>query len=276
MQIAIQGANGSFHHQAALELHPDVEILSCDTFADVFNAVLRGTVDKGLVAIENNLHGSINEVYRLLERHDIWITHDIRLRINQNLIGHEDVTLEELAQDPTTRVLSQGPALAQVEQWLDANLPSAHREETHDTALSVRMVMENAVTHNVAVAGEFAARTHNGYIIAANIQDDPDNFTRFILFQKDKVAIEGATQASLILKTDHAAGSLLRALQVFAECEANLTKLDSHPIPGDNRHYAFYIDYELPEQQEDLLSALAAQGCEVKLLGEYVSVARTD
>jgi prephenate dehydratase len=272
MRVAIQGANGSFHHQAAMQLGPTDDILSCDTFAQVFGAVMRGTADKGLVAIENNLHGSINEVYRLLERHDVWITNDIRMRIDQNLIGHPDVTLEELAQDPNTRVLSQAPALAQVELWLDEHLPSSHREETHDTALSVRMVMENAVTHNVAVAGAFAAETHNGHIIASNIQDDPGNFTRFIEFQKDKTANEGATHASIILKTDHAAGSLLRALQVFAECEANLTKLDSHPIPGDDRHYAFYIDYELPEQQEALLEALAAQGCEVKLLGEYVSV----
>lgn len=274
MRIAIQGANGSFHHQAALEIEPQAEILSCDTFADVFNSVLRDTADKGLVAIENNLHGSINEVYRLLERNDVWITHDIRLKINQNLIGHPDVTLEELAQDPNTRVLSQGPALAQVELWLDEHLPSAHREETHDTAMSVRMVMENVLTHNVAVAGEFAARTHNGHIIAANIQDDPDNYTRFILFQKERADSPDATHASLILKTDHAAGSLLRALQVFAECEANLTKLDSHPIPGDDRHYAFYIDYEMPKgtDNQTILDSLDAQGCTVKLLGEYSSV----
>lgn len=275
MRIAIQGANGSFHHQATLQIEPEAEVLSCNTFKDVFGAVLRGSADKGLVAIENNLHGSINEVYRLLERHDVWITHDIRLHINQNLIGHPDVTLEELAQDPATRVISQGPALAQVELWLDKHLPNAHREEAHDTALSVRSVMENAITHDVAVAGEFAARTHHGHIIAADIQDDPDNYTRFILFQKDRIETPDATHASIILKTDHAAGSLLRALQVFAEVEANLTKLDSHPIPGDARHYAFYIDYELPADTDNqtIIDSLTAQGCTVKLLGEYSSVA---
>jgi prephenate dehydratase len=274
MRIAIQGANGSFHHQAALQIEPHSEILSCDTFRDVFGAVIRGSAGKGLVAIENSLHGSINEVYRLLERHDVCITHDIRLHISQNLIGHPEVTLEELAQDPTTRVISQGPALAQVELWLDENLPNAHREEAHDTALSVRMVMESAVTHDVAVAGEFAAETYHGHIIAANIQDDPDNYTRFILFQKDHAAAPDATQASIILKTDHAAGSLLRALEVFAQSEANLTKLDSHPIPGDARHYAFYIDYELPASTDNqtLIDSLVAQGCTVKLLGEYSTV----
>jgi prephenate dehydratase len=271
MRIAIQGATGSFHHQAANTFDNDVEVLSCNTFRDVFDAVDRETVEFGLVAIENNLHGSINEVYRLLERREVWIVNDLSMRIEQHLIGHDSVTVEELAGDPNTRIFSQGPALAQVELWLDEHLPTAHREETHDTALAVQTVMENANTHAVAVAGEFAARTYHGNIIASNIQDDPDNFTRFILFQKKRVEMPNATHASIILKTDHAAGSLLRALQVFAECEANLTKLDSHPIPGDERHYAFYIDYELPAQQAELLAALEAQGSEVKLLGEYIS-----
>jgi len=272
MLIAIQGALGSFHHEAALKIDPSAKILSCDTFAEVFSALKKDRADKGLVAIENNLHGSINDVYRLLERNDVWIIHDIRMRIGQNLIGHPGVTVEELSHDPDARVLSQGPALAQVELWLDDNLPGAHREETHDTAASVRMVMDGGGKHDVAVAGEFAARTHGGHIIAKGIQDDPDNFTRFILFQKERVDNDDAAHGSVILKTDHAAGSLLRALQVFADFGSNLTKLDSHPIPGDSRHYAFYIDYELPEDNAALIDALTAQGCSVKLLGEYKSI----
>lgn len=272
MKIAIQGAAGSFHHQAALQIDPATDILTCDSFAEVFSVIFSGSADKGLVAIENNLHGSINDVYRLLERNDVWITHDIRLHINQNLIGHAGVTLEELAQDPETRILSQAPALAQVELWLDKNLPDATREETHDTAASVHAVMEGSDKHSVAIAGEFAAHTYGGNIIAANIQDDPDNYTRFILFQKDHVDSQEASHGSIILKTDHAPGALLRALQVFAEFESNLVKLDSHPIPGDSRHYAFYIDYELPADNQSLIQALEAQGCNVKLLGEYASV----
>lgn len=272
MHIAIQGAKGSFHHQAAMAFDPDVDILSCATFSEVFAGVADGAADFGLVAIENNLHGSINEVYRLLERREVWITGDVRLHISQNLIGHSGITLEQLTLDPETRVLSQGPALAQVEIWLDEHLPNAHREETHDTAESVRMVMENDQKNHVAVAGKFAADVYDGTIICSDIQDDPHNYTRFILFQRIRSETSvNASHASVILKTDHTPGALLRALQVFALHKANLTKLDSHPIPGDNRHYAFYIDYELPANQSGLLDSLRKQGCDVKLLGEYSS-----
>jgi len=273
MHIAIQGAFGSFHNEAALKIDPAAQIVPRQTFADVFNAVLAGEAEHGLCAIENSLHGPINEVYRLLERHEVWVTRDVRLHIAQQLIGFGPVSLEELAASPDVRVLSQAPALAQVELWLDANLPLAARVETHDTAASVQDVVELRSAHTLAVASRLAAETYGGVIVAEDIQDDPHNYTRFILFQKQRATTVNATHGSMILKTDHAPGALLRALQVFAQEGCNLTKLDSHPIPGDVRHYAFYIDYELtrPESTVVITEALEKQGCAVKLLGEYSS-----
>ena len=274
MQIAIQGARGSFHNEAALKIDPLAQIVPKQNFSDVFRAVLRGEVEYGLCAIENNLHGPINEVYRLLERHDVWITCDVRLHIAQQLIGPTSISLDELAASPDARVLSQAPALAQVELWLDEHLPLAARVETRDTAASVEDVVELREPHSLAVASRFAAEVYGGVIVAENIQDDPHNYTRFILFQKERTAVANATHASLILKTNHTPGALLRALEVFAREGCNLTKLDSHPIPGDQRHYAFYIDYELarPDSTATIVAALEAQGCQVKLLGEYTSV----
>lgn len=272
MQIAIQGSAGSFHHQAALQLDPSVQIVPQNTFTDVFKAVANGDAPYGLCAIENNIHGSINEVYRLLERYHVWITADVRIHIAQQLIGPEAITLEELQEADDVRVLSQGPALAQVELWLDKHLPNAVREETHDTADSVRLVVERADPHVLAVASGFAAETYGGTIVASEIQDDADNYTRFILFQKDHAEVSDAQHASIILRTDHTPGALLRALQVFAAHECNLTKLDSHPITSDQRHYAFYVDYEMPKSSDaELIAELEAQGCTVKLLGEYAS-----
>lgn len=274
MQIAIQGAFGSFHNEAALKIDPQAVIVPQQTFADVFRAVLAGAAEYGLCAIENNIHGPLNEVYRLLERHDVWITQDVRLHIAQQLIGYGPVDLSELANDPDVRVLSQAPALAQVELWLDANLPLATRVETYDTAASVQDVVVLRSGNTLAVASRLAAETYGGTIVAEDIQDEPHNYTRFILFQKTRTKTTNATHGSMILKTDHTPGALLRALEVFAEEGCNLTKLDSHPIPGDQRHYAFYIDYELtrPQSTATISEALGAQGCEVKLLGEYNSV----
>jgi prephenate dehydratase len=274
MQIAIQGAIGSFHNEAALKIDPEAQIVPQQTFADVFRAVLSSEAEYGLCAIENNIHGPINEVYRLLERHDVWVTRDVRLHIAQQLIGYGPVDLAELAGNPDVRVLSQAPALAQVELWLDEHLPLASRIETHDTAASVQDVVEQRSPHTLAVASRLAAETYGGIIVAADIQDEPHNYTRFILFQKQRSDMANATHASMILKTDHTPGALLRALEVFAAEGSNLTKLDSHPIPGDKRHYAFYVDYELTrlESSAVITAALEAQGCHVKLLGEYSSV----
>lgn len=272
MHIAIQGALGSFHHQAACALDPHAAVVPKQTFAGVFAAVQTGAAEYGLCAIENTLYGSINEVYRLLEQHDVWIMRDIRLRIAQHLIGPSSVSPEELAGSNDVRILSQAPALAQVEGWLVSHLPQALVEATPDTAGSVQAVVALRQPHTLAVAGELAAKTYGGTIIAHNIQDNLQNYTRFILFGSKRESSKKATQGSLILKTNHQSGALVRALQVFADADSNLTKVDSHPIPGDARHYAFYIDYALPKKGSSaIIQALESQGCTVKLLGEYSS-----
>lgn len=273
MKVAIQGELGSFHHQAAMRLEPKASIVPEQSFAGVFQAVLEGEADYGLCAIENNLYGPINEVHRLLRRHDVWITHDLRMRITQQLIGPQATGVEELADANDTRILTQAPAFAQVELWLSAHLPNAVREEMSDTALSVREVMRLGRPHTVAVAGAVAAETYGGTIIQKDIQDETYNYTRFILFQKERRDIDSATHASMIITTDHTPGSLLRCLRVFAHHGCNLTELDSHPIAGDQRHYAFYVEYELSMQgiNADIMTELQHQGYSVKLLGEFVS-----
>lgn len=270
MKIAIQGIKGSFHDQAASVLANDrAEIVPCNSFAEVFRAVESGEAPYGLVAIENNIHGSINDVYRLLERYYMWIIRSVRMQIGQALIASKPLSLTDLGTGEGIRILSQAPALSQVEQWLDANLPDAVREETHDTADSVRVVVESGDPSVLAVAGEYAAKMYGGHVVARDIQDDPDNYTRFILFQKECIDSPEATHTSIILKTNHAPGSLLRALEVFANHDCNLTKLDSHPIPGDQQHYAFYIDYEQGSNGKKVVADLEALGNSVKVLGTY-------
>jgi len=274
MNVAIQGERGSFHHEAAMRLLPDATVVPQKHFSDVFSAVVRGEAEYGLCAVENSLYGSINEVYRLLGRNDVWIIQDIRLHISQQLVGSQRVDLELLAAADDVRILSQAPAFAQVELWLDKHLPKAVREETGDTALSVQIVTQRNEPHTLAIAGSFAADTYNGVVIARDIQDEADNHTRFILFQSAHCDVPNASHASMILKTDHTPGSLLHALRVFSEHGCNLVKLDSHPVPSDQRHYAFYIDYELSDQNVSapIIAELERQGCHVKLLGEYFSI----
>lgn len=274
MKVAIQGISGSFHAQATRKLCADqpYELLPCVHFQGVFDAVATGQADRGIVAIENSIHGSINAVYRLLERHSVWIGGETRLAIDQYLIAHQAFDLEAVQKLPEPHVLSQAPALAQVELWLDANLPQAIREETQDTAKSVQIVTEAKDDSLFAVAGTEAAAQYHGHIVAGPINDDPHNYTRFVLLYPKEIASTNANRTSIILKTDHAPGALLRALQVFADHSINLSKLDSHPIASDKRHYAFYIDYDeglYEESSQASLKKLAALGYHAKILGSY-------
>jgi prephenate dehydratase len=173
---------------------------------------------------------------------------------------------------PETRILSQAPALAQVELWLDKHLPFATREETQDTAESVLHVMNQDNPHVLAVASKHAAELYGGHIIAGPINDDPHNYTRFVLLQKQPVTPENANRTSIILTTDNAPGALYNALGIFARQSINLSKLDSHPIPRDTRRYAFYIDFEASVQARPAQAALAElkqAGYTAKVLGSY-------
>ena len=268
MKIAIQGLEGSFHHEAAVRmLGPTIDILPCATFRDVFAAVKQGTADQGVVAIENNLHGSINAVYRLLAGNSVWVRGEVTLHINQFLIA-----ADERPMDSIKTVMSQAPAIAQCELWLEENMPEARIEETRDTTASVQYVVTHPDEPLAAIAGKDAAETYGGTILTGPINDDEHNYTRFFLLGKEKNHVSGATKTSIILETNHQPAALYNALGAFAKAGINLSKLDSHPIANDQKHYAFYIDFEagLNEQLEhDIFDVLRAQGCNITVLGSY-------
>jgi prephenate dehydratase len=270
MRVAIQGREGSFHEQAAeLLLGADVEIVPCPTFPKVFEALRTGAVDRGLAAVENSLHGSINDVYRLLLSPDVWVAGEVFLHIEQHLIAATDLPLASIE-----RVLSQEPALAQCEQWLALNLPDAVLEITHDTAESVRTVLAHSDVPWAAVASDRAAKAYGGHVLAGPINDDPHNYTRFFLLTGERVEVEGANRTSVVLTTSHDPGALAHALAAFEAAGINLSKLDSHPIAGDRRHYRFYVDFEAGVGEQRTTRALAElekQGCTVHVLGSYLA-----
>ena len=270
--ITIQGVKGSFHEEAALNIIPDARIVECHTFfPGVFDAVLSGASDYGIVAVENNVHGSIGPVYRLLERHDLWIVGESLLKIEQHLIGHPEATIDSL-NHPDGKVFSHMAALSQCELWLDSHLPLAAHIEYHDTADAVRMVMEEKNPRHAAIAGTRAAEIYGGTIIARAINDEANNFTRFVLLQKAMHEPEGANRTSMILTTADVPGALHQALGVFVENGVNLSKIDSRPIANGTRRYKFYVDFDAaltsPEAQK-VLMRLAELGSTIKILGSY-------
>lgn len=271
MKIAIQGLEASYHDIARQKYFAgkDQEVLHCNTFKEVFDAVDNNSVDFGLVAIENSLYGSINDVYDLLLRYKFWISGEIYLRINHCLIGTKEAKIADIKQ-----VHSQLPALAQCEDFLDTKLSHAERVEEHDTSASAAMVAKSGNMHMAAIASKAAAELHGLKVLASDIESNKQNYTRFIVFSKHQSKVVGANKTSLIIQTDNdtKAGALYRALGVFAKRNISLTKIESRPIIGRAWHYLFYMDFEVGAESNDGKEAIAeleALGAKATVLGSY-------
>lgn len=265
MNIAIQGQAGSFHDKARVKLFTHSEPLVCENFSDVFSAVISARAEYGIVAIENSLYGSINEVYSLLLDKKLWISGEVYLRVSFALIGQEGSTLEQI-----TEVHSHPIAIAECSKFLDSYLPDAELINTSDTAKSVKMLTESGFVNQAAIAHADLAQEHNLKVLEDHIENDAKNYTRFIIIQRDKQQPANANKTSIILRLPERPGTLHEALGFFAERNINLTKLESHPVPGEVWEYIFYVDFEAPlAQAQDVIDSLKANGSEVTVLGSY-------
>ncbi len=269
IRVAIQGQTASFHHIAARHFFGDeLEIVSCETFPATFKALQ--TTDYAVIAIENSLFGSINKVYDLLLKEQCWIIGEVYLRIEQCLIGMPGANINAIAE-----VYSQLEALAQCEEYLDNALPEAKRIEYHDTAASVADVKAWGDPTKAAIASRAAAELHGMEILAAEIETNKQNYTRFVVVQKQHETIADAAKTSLVLQTnsDTKPGALHQALGVFAKRSMNMTMLHSRPIIGKAWHYMFYIDLEIPNNDsfKEVEQELSELGCSITVLGSYPS-----
>jgi prephenate dehydratase len=262
MRIAIQGEPGSFSHEAALRADSEATILPCSLSAEVFARVDRGDVDAAVIPIENSLAGSVTEHYDLLLRHDVAVESESLLRIRHNLIAIPDTDLSQIR-----RVYSHPVALAQCRRFFEEH-PQIEATPFYDTAGSVKQIMETDDCNAAAIASARAASHYGGQILLANIEDNPENFTRFFLIRRrDRLQPDpNADKVSIAFTVENRPGTLVDALQVFAGQGTNLTKIESRPVPGRPWEYVFYADYQL----SDLIAADAA----LKLLPSHCSMVR--
>lgn len=264
MRVAIQGEIGSFHDQAAQDwFGGDISIVPAESFSEVFGLLNRHEADAAVVAIENSLHGSINQVYDLIESHGYPIVGEHHLRIHQQLIGHLNQKI--------THVYSHPVALAQCEQFLATNYPDAKKVEHHDTAAAVEFIKRPGMEHAAAIASEQAASLHEMPIITKNIEDNSANFTRFLIIQPGGHIQIGANRTSIVITTNHEPGALVKILQVFASNSVNLSKLQSRPIVGKPWKYSFYLVLDTAGQPlYDCMKQIKPFVISQKILGEYV------
>jgi prephenate dehydratase len=239
---AYQGEPGAYSEQAAFDFFgPEVQPAPRQTFDDVFDDVAHGRADFGVVPVENSLGGSVHRNYDLLMRHTLHIVGEVIVRVRWYLYALPGVALGDIS-----RVMSHWQALAQCEHTLTTLLPGAEREQVYDTAGSVKMLADERRRDTAAIAGRRAHALYGVPILREGIEDDPTNYTRFIVLAKDAGDADdgdGAYKTSIVFATRNQPGSLFRSLAAFALRDIDLTKIESRPLQGSPWEYLFYLDF---------------------------------
>jgi prephenate dehydratase len=235
----------------------------------VFKRVENAEVCAAVIPIENSLAGSVVEHFDLLFQSDVQIERESLLRIRHNLIGVPGSKVEDLRQ-----VLSHPIALAQCRRFFDQH-PRMTPVPFYDTAGSVKHITALGARETGAIASEQAALAYGGEVLAAGIEDNPANYTRFFLIRsRDKVRpLLEADKVSIAFTVANRPGTLVAALQTFAEHNTNLCKIESRPVQGQPWQYVFYVDYQVadPGATSTALDELRRKCILVKELGQYPS-----
>jgi len=264
-KIAIQGWHGSFHHLALNNyFNNPVEIVCCGQFSDMFTLLANNEVDSILLAIENSVAGSIHNNYKLLKNHNFKITGEIYLRIVQNLIGLKGQKIENISE-----IKSHSMALAQCTDFLN-KFSHIKASESVDTALSAKEISEENKPGIATIGCSMAADIYGLEIIAESIENNKENYTRFLIVEKENLNIN-FNKVSLYFTLPHKVGSLADVLNTTAKYNLNLTKIESLPVLGAKWKYEFYIDLIVDnlEIYEKALKIILSQTLELKVLGEY-------
>ena len=269
-RVAFQGERGAFSEEGAQVLfNREVETVPCATFELLFSAVNNGRADYVLSPLENSLAGHVTRCYDLLYESDLWIRAEIVRPIHHCLIGVPGARVDNL------KVVQSHPvALAQCEAFFVAN-PQIKRIVAEDTAGSVREVIERGDRTVAAIAGAHAASVYDATILRSNIEDFPENFTRFVLLGPRPAEVPDANKHSLAVKLRHESGSLYHALEPFAKHGINLANLLCRPIKRSPWHYLFFLDFLAApsEATQSALQQLHDMADEVRVLGSYRAAA---
>jgi prephenate dehydratase len=261
MIVAFQGEPGAFSQEAIAGFFGPVETLPCESFEAVFAAVTSTQSNAGMIPIENSLAGSIHQNYDLLQRYSLWITGEYFLRVRHCLIALPGVQKSALR-----RVISHPQALGQCDGYL-RNLKGIKAEAVFDTAGGVKMLRESGDRACAAIASCQAAEIYAMQILEEGVEDDPENFTRFLAVGLAPVSPSGDAKTSIVFSLHNRPGSLFKALSVFALRDIDLTKIESRPLVGKPWDYLFYVDFAGAAEEEVARKALDH-------LGEYASMLR--
>ena len=265
MNIAFLGPAGTFTQAAALKhFGHSVQTLPMMTIGDVFREVEAGSVSYGVVPVENSTEGVINHTLDEFMNSSLHICGEVELRIHHHLLGKVGDVNE------IKKVYSHRQSLAQCRKWLDTHLSDVEQIDVSSNAEAARLASEEMGA--AAIAGETAAEIYDLTSIVENIEDQPDNTTRFLVIGQRAVPASGADKTSMLVSASNKSGALHSMLEPLSRNNISMTRIESRPSRQGMWNYVFFIDIEGHVDDDNVASALKeleSAASMVKVLGSY-------
>ena len=246
--IGFQGEHGAFGEVAARQFDPDLICISCPEFRDVFEAVENGLLQLGIVPIESTLGGTLPDVNTFLTETELKIVGEAKVNIRHRLMTLPETDPREI------RVAYSHPQVLSNCQGFLARAKVEGRPY-YDSGAAARMLMRERPEASAVIASAFAAEFYNLTIVVEEVEDNRDNFTRFLVLSREELAADG-TKCSAVFSTDHRAGALFEVLREFADVGINLTRIESVPSRTDPGSYAFFLDFDGSTRDPKVLGVL--------------------
>jgi len=269
MKIAIQGFEGSYHHQVANDVFgTDIQVHSCNNFSEIPQLLVAKKVHKGIMAIENTIAGAILPNYALIDEYDLQICGEYYLPIHHQLLALKGQDFNKIKE-----VRSHPMAIEQCRKFF-RDYPAIRLIEARDTAYVANQIHAKQLLGTAAIASKSAAKIYDLEIIADEIQNIDVNYTRFVIVsRKSNIFSNSFTKASLKFTLGHHTGSLLEVLQIFKDNELNMSKIQSLPIVEKPWEYAFFADIIFNKSTDfnNAVEKMLAVTKEFKVLGKYQS-----
>jgi chorismate mutase/prephenate dehydratase len=265
LKVAYLGPRATFTHLACIrKFGSSAQYLPLTSIKDVFNEVERGRADFGVVPIENSTEGVVNHTLDMFIDSNLQIYGEVLQEVSHHLLSKSD-SMEGLK-----KIYSHPHAIAQCRQWLETNLPNVPVSEVHSTARAAEICTEDPSA--AAIASELAAQIYGLKVLKARIEDNINNYTRFLILSSKSPERTGKDKTSVMLSVKDKVGALYDLLRPFASHGANLTKIESRPSRRKAWEYIFFIDIEGHMDEDRVKRALAEikpRCLFLKILGSY-------
>jgi len=265
MNIAFLGPEGTFTQAAALKhFGHSVNTLPMASISDVFREVESGNASYGVVPIENSTEGVINHTLDQFMSSNLNICGEVELRIHHHLLSNEKSLADVKC------VYSHQQSLAQCRKWLETNMPNVEQQSVSSNAEAARLATNEK--NAAAIAGEMSAEIYKLNILVSNVEDEPDNTTRFLIIGKRATPACGSDKTSMLVSTHNKSGALHGILAPLVNNEISMTRIESRPSRRGMWDYVFFIDVEGHRDDKHVAAAikeLEEEASFVKVLGSY-------